>query len=227
MLPCKLCYFSSHVCGCCCRFFCISGSLLCLSRSFLKCLGILTLDTLLLKTLLYGFLFDLRVFLQILLISEVHLRLELLLFKSRYLIASLCLYAMLYISRMNDNGFTSLFCPVGSFNTGVILFILRYLVMHQSLRFHHRPAVCGSYGIITLRLLKYLIGLKLISYFPGLFIEMPHQPVLLTLWQLLSRLLGFGTSFFHFLFKHLKLMALCCLGSCLFHKVGLSMEISI
>ena len=159
MLPCKLCYFSSHVCGCCCRFFCISGSLLCLSRSFLKCLGILTLDTLLLKTLLYGFLFDLRVFLQILLIPEVHFRLELLLFKSCHLITSLCLYALLYVSCMNDNGFTSLFCPVGSFNTGVILFILRYLVMHQSLCLHHCPAVCSSYGIIILRLFQHLIGL--------------------------------------------------------------------
>ena len=56
---------------------------------------------------------------------------------------------------------------------------------------------------------------------------MPYQPVLLTLRQLLSRLLGFDSSFFSFLFKHLKLMALCCLGSCLFHKAGLSMEISI
>ena len=56
---------------------------------------------------------------------------------------------------------------------------------------------------------------------------MPYQPVLLTLRQLLSRLLGFDSGFFSFLFKHLKLMALCCLGSCLFHKSCLSMEISI
>ena len=182
MLPCELCYLSCHICGCRCCFFSISCSLLCLSRPFLKCLGILTLDTLLLQTLLYGFLFDLRVFLQILLIPEVHLCLELLFFKSCHLIASLCLYALLYVFRMNDNGFTGLFCPVGSFNTGIILFILRYLVMHNSLRFHHRPAVCRSYGIITLRLFKYLIGLKLIGYFPGLFIEMPYQLVLLTLW---------------------------------------------